>query len=226
MTDRTWIKLHNGLTNDPKHRKEMGVRIWLFAWLVDHADWETGIVWEFTDKECAKEMSSSEVTVSVRTIEDQRQELDKSGYIICHPGDQCQHIRIMRWRNPRMTNPPQINVPGNRDTWYDIRRTPPRSKLRTPTILDSHKDSHGDERSEVMIAYEKNIGPITPIIAEHLTDLEKESTTQQVVEAIKRAALNNAHSFAYVKAVWEGQRKNGNGNKQAAKEPTPNKVIR
>lgn len=139
MSDRSWIKIHNGLTNDPKHRKQMGVRIWLFAWLVDHADWETGIVWEFTDKDCAAEMSDDSITVSGRTIEDQRQELEKSGYVVCHPGDQCQHIRIMRWRNPRMVNPPQINVPDDKATWYDVRRTPPRRKLRTPT-LDSHID--------------------------------------------------------------------------------------
>lgn len=126
MSDRAWIKIHNGLTDDPKHREQMGVRIWYFMWLVSQADWETGVVLGYTDSGAGEDMS-----ISPRTIERQRQELEKSGYIICHKGNQCLNIRIMRWRNPKLVNPPMINVPDDETTWYAVPRTHPNSKLRT-----------------------------------------------------------------------------------------------
>lgn len=128
MTEKRWIKIHTGLTRDPRHRRIMGNRVWLFMWFVDHADWETGIVFDFTDREAAEDME-----VSSRTIEDQRQQLEKDGYIVCHQGFQCQHIRIMRWRNPHEVEADQINVPELREAWYDIHRTHPRRKYRTRT---------------------------------------------------------------------------------------------
>lgn len=130
MTEKKWIKIHSGLTNDPEHRMKMGIRVWLFMWLVDHADWENGLVMEYTDKWAAEEMD-----IPARTIEGQRQQLEKDGYIVCHAGFQCQHIRIMRWRNPKEVEAKQINVPNEPETWssYGTLRTHPRRKSRTLT---------------------------------------------------------------------------------------------
>ena len=135
MSDKQWIKIHTGLTNDPQHRAAMGNRVWLFMWLVDHADWASGIVEEYTDA-----WASQEMQLSQRTVEGQRQQLERDGYLICHPGFQCQHIRIMRWRNPKEVDAKQINLPDDRSTWYAISRTHPNSKLRTLTI--NHKQTH------------------------------------------------------------------------------------
>jgi len=128
MTERTWIKIHSGLTNDPTHRERMGIRVWLFMWLVDHAEWDTGVVYNYTDKWAGEEMQ-----VSSRTIERQRQDLEGQDYIFCHAGFQCQHIRIMRWRNPKLVNPYQINVPGLPDTCAELRTHGTQSCVPIPT---------------------------------------------------------------------------------------------
>ena len=135
--EKKWIKIHSGLTNDPKHREAMGVRVWLFMWLVDHADWETGIVVGYTD---AAAGADNELDMPSRTVEGHRQRLEADGYIKCHAGFQCQHIRIMRWRNPKQVEAKQINIPDDKTTWYAIPRTHPSIKPRTLTI--DHKQTH------------------------------------------------------------------------------------
>jgi hypothetical protein len=116
MSERTWIKVHSGLTSDPKHRKALGKRVWLFLWLIDHADWQTGVVVDYTDA-----YASGELDMPERTVERQRQELQSLGYIECNQGFQCQHIRVMKWRNPRLVNPPQINIPEDKTTYAELR---------------------------------------------------------------------------------------------------------
>ena len=136
--DRSWIKVHSGLSDDPQHRERMGVRVWFFMWLAKHADWDTGVVYDYTDKWAGDEMQMSE-----RTVERQRQELSGMGYIIGHRDYQCQHIRIMRWRNPRLVNPTQINIPGDESSYAKLRThstqncVPISTENCVPSTLDS-----------------------------------------------------------------------------------------
>lgn len=145
MAKKQWIKVHSGLTDDPVHRDRIGNRIWYFMWLIRKANWKNGVVEFYTDAQAAEDMSDpdEDICLSPRTVERWRQELADMGYIKCHKGDQCQHIRIMKWRNPEDVEPTMINVPDNQDTWaeYAKMRTPSRSNLRTPSIED-HIDTH------------------------------------------------------------------------------------
>ena len=105
---KNWIYLKRGLSEDPKHRQAMGNRIWLFMHIIDRADWETGIVNGWVDREEAEDMR-----MSWRTLQDQRQELEELGYITCVQKFQCQDIIIHNWVSPKDYGGKVINVRGN-----------------------------------------------------------------------------------------------------------------
>jgi len=129
---RTWMKIHSGI-NDPKHREALGVRVWLFFYLIDHVEWDTGVVWGYTDGKAAAEMEVPE-----STIRKWRRGLQESGYITRKPGFQCSNIYIHKWRNPRLVEPPQLNVPGDESTWC------PNLDTHSGTVLDTHPASKVD----------------------------------------------------------------------------------
>lgn len=74
----------------------MGVRVWLYLFILDSADWETGIVYGWKDKDAADDMG-----MSARTLQDQRQHLENEGYISCKQVLHGQDITITNWTNPR-----------------------------------------------------------------------------------------------------------------------------
>lgn len=133
MTEKTWIKVHTGLTNDGEHRRRIGIRIWYFMWLVDHADYETGLVRNYTDAWAAEDMDMPESTVRKH-----RTGLQDERYIVCHQGFQCEHIRIMKWRNPKQVEAQQINLPDDKTTWCPLLDT------HGTTVLDTHAPSKVD----------------------------------------------------------------------------------
>jgi DNA replication protein len=64
------------------------------------------------------------------------------------------------------------------------------------------------ERPNVFRLYEQNIGPLTPLIAENLTDLEKSYPLDWIQDAIEVAVNNNARKLSYMMAVlkrWQEQ---------------------
>jgi DNA replication protein len=64
------------------------------------------------------------------------------------------------------------------------------------------------ERPNVFRLYEQNIGPLTPLIAENLTDLEKTYPLDWIQDAIEIAVNNNARKLSYMMAVlkrWQEQ---------------------
>lgn len=207
MTERTWMKIHNGL-NDPKHRAAIGVRLWLFMHLIDRADWETGIVWHFRDGAAAEELD-----MPLDTIRRQRHELRDAGYIKSFAGEQCQHIMIMRWRNPRLVNPPQINMPdgGLSEIPYSPPKvtTHPDAKVTTPTIR-----SESITPSPAAILFKTETGDDIPSLTwlEVLTELMEKHGIDKLRYAIKEGEIHGARNPAYYRAVCENPY-NGKGHK-------------
>lgn len=132
------MKIHSGL-NDPKHREAMGVRLWLFIHYIDKADWETGVYWYCRDGDVAEELD-----MPLASVRRWRHELRGAGYIRSYPGDQCQHIMILRWRNPRLVNPPQINIPGELPEMI----TPPKNDH--PSSQKSDHPFYNDQTSNTL----------------------------------------------------------------------------
>src|SRR3990167_4925043 len=136
---KNWIYLKRGLSQDPKHRENMGPRVWLYLHLIDRADWETGIVYGWKDKDEAADMC-----MEWRTLQRQRQELQELGYITCRKGRGHQDITVYNWTNPKNYSGEVVNPRE-----YAEMRTPestpestprPNTKVRTPSIeIISHK---------------------------------------------------------------------------------------
>lgn len=93
--NKTWLKIKRGLL-EPEHRERMGVRVWLYMYMLDIVDWGTGTIEGWTDKEAADDFG-----MEFRTLQAQRQQLQADGYITCEQGFQCQRIVIHNWTNPR-----------------------------------------------------------------------------------------------------------------------------
>ena len=101
---KTWIKIKRGLL-EPKHRDRLGIRIWLYVYILDNTDWETGQIREWRDKDAADEMQ-----MPARTLTQHRQQLEDDGYITCELAGNKQIITIHNYTNPRqydgeITNP-------------------------------------------------------------------------------------------------------------------------
>ena len=92
---KTWIKIKRGFLQ-PAHRSKMGIRVWLYMFIIDQADWDTGIVYDWTDKNAADELG-----MPIGTLRQQRQELETLRYINCYQEGNHQKITILKWVDPR-----------------------------------------------------------------------------------------------------------------------------
>jgi hypothetical protein len=96
MAKKHWIYIKRGLSEDAKHRAQMGECIWLYMHIIDRADWETGIAYDWRDREEAAQMD-----MPVDTLRYQRHKLEEMDYIRCEKKQHSQNIYIMEWKNPR-----------------------------------------------------------------------------------------------------------------------------
>ena len=65
------------------------------------------------------------------------------------------------------------------------------------------------ERRNVFTLYEQNIGPITPLVADELRDIEKSFNAEWVEQALLESVLQNKRSLKYVRAILERRHKAG-----------------
>lgn len=96
MSKKLWITIKRGLANDPKHRNAMGECVWLFMHMIDNADWETGICYDWKDSSVASDM-----TMPLKTLRNQRRKLSELGYIDIDQKQHSLNIIIKNWTNPR-----------------------------------------------------------------------------------------------------------------------------
>jgi hypothetical protein len=95
MAKKTWIKMKRGLL-EPKHRITLGIRVWLYLYILDVTDWETGKVLEWRDSSVAHELD-----MPLDTIREQRMQLQKDKYISCKQKYHRLEITVHNWTNPR-----------------------------------------------------------------------------------------------------------------------------
>ncbi len=110
MARKTWIKLKRGIL-DPKHREAIGIRIWLYLYILDKANWEEGAVITWRDQDAAEELE-----MPIYTIREQRRQLEASGYVKTEHRSDHLRLTVSKWVNPReysgqVYNPPHVAVP-------------------------------------------------------------------------------------------------------------------
>jgi|SRR5690242_13112184 len=145
MAKKHWISIKRGLSEDPKHRERIGMAVWAFMHILDRADWETGVVFDWKDKAEAQDMSMNE-----RTLRDWRQRLEELGYIKCEQKQHSLNIVIYNWINPKDYSGKVINPKGQLtavqgDTQGDTTTAP--SEFQGDTQDDTQGDTQGDSES-------------------------------------------------------------------------------
>lgn len=148
MAKKHWIYIKRGLSEDPKHRAAMGECIWLYMHIIDRADWETGIAFDWKDREEAADMS-----LPVDTLRRQRQKLEELDYIRTQKKQHTQNIFIMEWkdprnygsetRNPRNESPHETTPSENEDNSRSDNQSlnQPQAQVKTPTSISESKSS-------------------------------------------------------------------------------------
>jgi DNA replication protein len=69
-------------------------------------------------------------------------------------------------------------------------------------------------RPTVYALYEQNIGPLTPMIAEHLREAEETYPAAWIEEALHIAVDNNVRKWSYVRAILEGWHTRGKDERE------------
>ena len=101
---KLWISVKRGFIREPKHRLAVGECIWLFEYMLDIANWDTGIISDWTDESAAEDME-----MPIRTLREQRRKLADGGYISSKQKLHGQDITIHNWTNPRDYSGEKLN---------------------------------------------------------------------------------------------------------------------
>jgi DnaD/phage-associated family protein len=218
---KTWIKLKRGILA-PKHRDKLGIRIWLYLYILDQVDWETGKILEWRDKQAAEDLQ-----MPWRTLQQQRQKLAEDGYIANIQKGDKQVITVLKWTNPReysgeVYNPTgrgtESQVPADGDTQSSV---PPEGTnegtnegVSKPSTLPirSHITDHTAVFGRWCSVYESEIGGLTGMIGEEIEELVGEYPDQWFEDAVKIAAENNIRKLSYVKGIMSNWKIKGRGN--------------
>ncbi len=145
-----WVYLKRGLIT-PVHFEHIGIRLWLYLYLCDDADWGTGRVRGYKDK-----LAADAFGIPERTVRDWRQGLMDNKYIACKQGQHDLTVTILKWINPREYSGKEYNKTAQGDT----QAVPSPSQ---PAQGDTQGDTaHGDPslyHSPLKIAGDKRTSP-------------------------------------------------------------------
>jgi DNA replication protein len=78
------------------------------------------------------------------------------------------------------------------------------------------------ERPNIYRLYEANIGALTPIIADHLKDAEKDYPLDWITDAIRAAVDSNKRSWRYIQAILKRREKEGKHSEFAGRSTGQN----
>jgi DnaD/phage-associated family protein len=95
-----------------------------------------------------------------------------------------------------------LNTPRNKAAIEAIRK----GELALP---DQIIDPNTSQRPDIFRLYEENIGPLTPIIADSLKDLEENYPIDWITKAIQVAVKNSARSLRYIEVVLQNWQEEG-----------------
>jgi Helix-turn-helix domain len=103
---RWWVHLWEGLVRDPtgKHYRAIKQAIWLYLYLLEGANWKTGVLFRRTAT------IATEMGLNSRTIERWLRTLRKRGYIKTIFNGRTLNISIAKWRPVSRKNAPKTDV--------------------------------------------------------------------------------------------------------------------
>jgi DnaD/phage-associated family protein len=76
-----------------------------------------------------------------------------------------------------------------------------------------------EERPNIFVLYEQNVGLLQPLIVEELEEAETLYPMTWIEEAFKIAVENNARNWRYIRAILERWRAEGKSNEEHGRDP-------
>lgn len=162
---KTWIKVKRGILQ-PKHRIQLGVRIWLYLHILDRADWETGKVLEWVDENEAEVLE-----MPVKTLRHQRRQLEEDGYITAKKGQYSQEIIIHKWSDPRKYDGEILNE--------STQKRPLSEEIQSPNSAESQPESQPESSSDFHKSEDSSLIPHTTY---HKSYKEKDSSAEKTAD--------------------------------------------
>ncbi|MCJ7511365.1 MAG: DnaD domain protein [Anaerolineales bacterium] len=83
-----------------------------------------------------------------------------------------------------------------------------------PALEDLTAQVDLPERPNIYGLYEQNIGPLTPMIAEHLRDAEQTYPARWIEDAMRIAVANNVRKWSYVQAILKDWQTKGRDERE------------
>lgn len=107
-----------------------------------------------------------------------------------------------------------VNVNGQSESLYFMNTAKSRALIEALDKGDWQPDFAEDieilpSRANIFALYEKNLGMLTPTIAEDLKAAEDEYPHEWIVDAIEKAVTNNKRNWRYVKKILETWQRDG-----------------
>lgn len=134
---RTWIKVKQGIL-EKKHRDAMGSAVWLYLYMLDIVNWDTGVIPEWKDR-----VHSVDADMNIETLRKHRVKLYDEGYITCHQHHDDQTIILHNYTNPREYSGEVYNEDGV------VQSEVKNSKRTTPTS-NSHLNNISLKKNDLM----------------------------------------------------------------------------
>ncbi|NDJ55309.1 MAG: DnaD domain protein [Chloroflexi bacterium] len=117
-----------------------------------------------------------------------------------------------------------VNTPRNQAILQDIEagRWKPSGFVDAPIDLTI-------ERPNIFTLYEQNVGPLTPIIADKLKDIEETYGPAWFEEAVEIAVTRNVRKLAYIESIlkrWQSEGKGGQQGRSEVEDKYADELIR
>jgi DnaD/phage-associated family protein len=110
----------------------------------------------------------------------------------------------------------ELESASGKDDLYFMNTPKGRAAVEAMTRGEWRPTGEDDTPVEVLVnrpnaftLYEQNIGPLTPLIADELRDIEREYPAEWIAEAVKEAVENNARSLRYILRVLDNWKQHG-----------------
>lgn len=113
---------------------------------------------------------------------------------------------------------------GLKSLTSDVKDFNPRGKDYLPRTEKETEEKETEENAAaVFIAYENNIGQLSPILSEKIGEAIDEFPHQWLLDAIQEAATHNGRSWAYIEKILKRWQAEGRGSrKKPSDTPNPN----
>ena len=191
---KTWIKIKRGLL-EPKHRERMGTAVWLYLYILDMCDWDTGSIHNWKDEYIAEDLD-----MNMTVLRRNRRKLEGLGYITCELRRTCQVVTIINWTNPREYSGELYNEGVNNSTTLGSTNvnTQGGREVNTPSYNPHLKESHI-----------KELKTLFHLWSEHFPDKQKPRETNKTIPKLFATRLKEKEFLgSYEQALSRASRSN------------------